>query len=153
VPASQEFISMEYRQSLKATLEKALGGVDTANFELSICTKDHRRISLLLNTTPRKGRDGLVIGVIGVGQDITESKQVNIGESLMMKQLQIFIDTANAPIFGMDNDGVINEWNHKTVMITGFTRNEVIGEDIANVRLLFTAAESMFVFLGCCLTF
>ncbi len=72
-----------------------------------------------------------------MGQDITESKQVNIGEDLMTKQLQIFIDTANAPIFGVDNDGVINEWNHKTVMITGFTRDEIIGEDIAKV-LQFT---------------
>ncbi len=131
----QEFISLEYRLSLKAIIEKALAGVGTANFELSICSKDHRRISLLLNTTPRKDKDGVVIGVIGVGQDITESKQVNIGEALMTKQLQIFIDTANAPIFGVDNDGVINEWNNKTVMLTGFTRNEIIGEDIVQVRL------------------
>ena len=91
---------------------------------------------MLLNATPRKDRDGLVTGVIGVGQDITESKQVNIGEALMTKQLQVFIDTANAPIFGVDNGGVINEWNHKTVMITGFARDEIIGEDIAQVLLL-----------------
>ncbi len=75
----------------------------------------------------------MVIGVIGVGQDITASEKVKVGEAIMTKQLQIFIDTANAPIFGVDNDGVINEWNHKTVMITGIPREEIIGEDIVNL--------------------
>ena len=29
------------------------------------------------------------------------------------QELQTFIDTANAPIFGIDDQGRVNEWNNK----------------------------------------
>ena len=102
------FIASEYRQGLKDVLAKALEGLGTANFEFSFCTKDKCRIDILFNATPRKDKNGIIIGVIGVGQDITGSKQVEIGESLMTQQLQVFIDTANAPIYGVDLDGLSN---------------------------------------------
>ena len=34
------------------------------------------------------------------------------------------VDTANAPIFGIDADGLVNEWNYKTAEITGFTKED-----------------------------
>ena len=39
--------------------------------------------------------------------------------------LKQVIETANAPIFGIDANGLINEWNRKAVEITGFSRQEV----------------------------
>ena len=73
------FIASEYRQGLKAVLTKALDGMATANIEFSFCTKDKGHIDILFNATPRKDKDGFVIGVIGVGQDITGSRQGEIG--------------------------------------------------------------------------
>ena len=35
------------------------------------------------------------------------------------------IESANAPIFGIDVDGNVNEWNPKTAEITGYSREEV----------------------------
>ena len=35
------------------------------------------------------------------------------------------IETANAPIFGIDADGKINEWNKKAAEFTGFSKEEV----------------------------
>ena len=32
---------------------------------------------------------------------------------------------ANAPIFGIDADGLVNEWNRKAAEITGFAKEEV----------------------------
>ena len=37
------------------------------------------------------------------------------------------IDTANAPIFGIDINGNINEWNQKAAEITGYSKSEVLG--------------------------
>ena len=48
---------------------------------------------------------------------------------------QNFIDTANAPIFGIDDEGRVNEWNNKAAEITGFTRTEVIGQDLVEVYI------------------
>ena len=35
------------------------------------------------------------------------------------------IDNANAPIFGINKDGLVNEWNKKAAEITGFPKEEV----------------------------
>ena len=33
------------------------------------------------------------------------------------------IDIANAPIFGVDVDGIVNEWNEKSATLTGYAKN------------------------------
>ncbi len=40
------------------------------------------------------------------------------------------IASANAPIFGIDTEGRVNEWNEKATSITGSTRDDVIGRDL-----------------------
>ena len=45
------------------------------------------------------------------------------------------MDTANAPIFGIDKHGRVNEWNNKAAEITGFTRDEVMGQDLVQVYI------------------
>ena len=89
---------------------------------------------MLLNATTRRNVSGAVVGMIGVGQDITSRKQVEVEKALVAHELQTFIDTANAPIFGIDADGLINEWNFKSASITGFSREEVMGKDLVQVR-------------------
>ena len=131
--ASQDFITQEYQQSVKDVLDNALQGSETANFEFPLYTKDRRRVEVLLNATTRRDVDGGVIGVIGVGQDITERKQVEIEKTRVAQELQTFIDTANVPIFGIDAQGMVNEWNNKAAAITGFSREEVLGKNLVQV--------------------
>ena len=44
--------------------------------------------------------------------------------SAMANELRQLIDKANAPIFGIDVEGNVNEWNEKTAEITGYSRLE-----------------------------
>jgi PAS domain-containing protein len=44
--------------------------------------------------------------------------------SAMANELRQLIDKANAPIFGIDVEGNVNEWNEKTAEITGYSRQE-----------------------------
>ncbi len=96
----QEFITEEYRESVRAVLDDALRGKETANFEFALYTKDKRRVDVLLNATTRWDLSGGVVGVVGVGQDITERNIAEREKTRVAKELQSFIDTANAPIFG-----------------------------------------------------
>ena len=73
------------------------------------------------------------MGMIGVGQDVTSRKQVEVEKALVTQELQTFIDTANAPIFGIDAHGLVNEWNLKSASITGFSREEVMGKNLVQV--------------------
>jgi PAS domain S-box-containing protein len=82
-----------------------------------------------------RGSHGQAIGVLGVGQDITERKKVELEKALVAQDFQTFIDTANAPIIGIDHNGLVNEWNNMTVLITGFSREEVMGQDLVKVYI------------------
>ena len=66
----------------------------------------------------------------------------------MANDLTLLIDTANAPIFGIDADGLVNEWNRKAVEITGFSKEEVMGQDL--VRKFITAEFQEAVGKRCC---
>ena len=131
----QDFITEEYQGSVKEVFDNALKGREAANFEFPLYTKDKRRVDVLLNATTRRDVSGVVVGVIGVGQDITERKQVEIEKTRVAQELQTFIDTANAPIFGIDAKGLVNEWNNKAVEITGFSRHEVMGQSLVEVYI------------------
>ena len=125
--ALQDFITQEYQQSVKDVLDNALQGRETANFEFPLYTKDRQRVEVLLNATTRRDVSGAVVGMIGVGQDITERKQVESEKARVAQELQIFMDTANAPIFGINADGLVDEWNNKLASITGIGREEMFG--------------------------
>lgn len=68
----EEFISEDYKTSVKNVLNQALQGKETANYEFPLYTKDKRRVIILLNASTRRDIDGKITGVLGIGQDITE---------------------------------------------------------------------------------
>jgi PAS domain S-box-containing protein len=85
----EDFISIGYRDAVKSVLDQAMGGTETANFEFPLITKGGARIEVLLNATTRRDDLGKVIGVVGIGQDIT-------GRIAQEREYSKLIDTANA---------------------------------------------------------
>lgn len=61
---------------------------------------------------------------------MTEATKNDRAVAAMADELRQLVDTANAPIFGIDVEGKVNEWNNKTAEITGFSKNEAIGKDL-----------------------
>eukprot|EP00959_Pyramimonas_sp_CCMP1952_P147554 3087824-Pyramimonas_sp.AAC.1 len=110
--------------ALSAACSPLVQGKGTVNFELPLFTKDGQRVDLLLNATTRRDDEGNVVGVVGVGQDITQRKNVELQLERMAQDLRLLIDTANAPIFGIDKDGCVNEWNNMAAEITEYTKEE-----------------------------
>jgi PAS domain S-box-containing protein len=116
----QDFITQDYQKSVQEVLKKALQGQETANFEFPLITKHGARVDILLNATTRRDEHGRVIGVVGIGQDITARIRQE-------KEYSRLIDTANAPIFGIDTDGLVNVWNQCASTLTGYGPEEVMG--------------------------
>lgn len=85
---------------------------------------------MLLNATTRVDADGAIVGVVGVGQDITKLSQAQAEMSQVAADMKMLIETANAPIFGIDADGLVNEWNRKAKEITGYPKEEVVGRNL-----------------------
>jgi PAS domain S-box-containing protein len=118
----ERFITEDYRESVGDVLQKAMAGDETANFEFPLFTKDGRRLTILLNATTRRGPDGAVTGVVGVVQDITDIRDMAAEMGRVADDLQRLIETANAPIFGVDTEGKVTEWNSKAAAISGFSK-------------------------------
>ena len=126
----QDLIGPEFKTSVHAVLNNALLGHNTANFEFPLRTKNGRAVEVLLNATPRIDFNGTLIGVVGVGQDITEKKQAEVELTRVANDLRKLSDTANAPIFGIDTHGPVNEWNQKAAEITGWPKDEVMEHEL-----------------------
>lgn len=85
-----------------------------------------------MNATTRRDAENNVVGVVGVAQDVTESVQRDRAVAGMALELRQLIDTANAPIFGIDADGNVNEWNRRTQIITGYSKEETFDEPLVD---------------------
>ena len=68
---------------------------------------------------------------MGVGQNIMELiKQEKAELQCVADDLVLLIDDANAPIFGIDWMGKLNERNRKAAEITGFPKEDIIGHSL-----------------------
>jgi PAS domain S-box-containing protein len=68
----ETYITEDYRDAVKQVLDNALKGKETANYEFPLFTKDGRRVMVLLNSSSRRDTEGKIVGVLGVGQDISQ---------------------------------------------------------------------------------
>ncbi|MFT7246760.1 MAG: PAS domain S-box-containing protein, partial [Candidatus Azotimanducaceae bacterium] len=97
-----DFITDDFKVSVGSVLKQALQGEQTENYEFPLFTKTGDRVDVLLNSTTRRSASGKTVGVVGVGQDITELNKVRVEQARIANELTQFVDTANAPIFGID---------------------------------------------------
>jgi len=124
------YITEDYQEAIKKVLDDALLGKETASHEFPLFTKTGERLMVLLNSSTRHDVNGNITGVLGVGQDITEIDKLRTKSESIAKELRQFIETSNAPIFGIDNKGLVNEWNQSSEKITGYTKEEVFGKNL-----------------------
>ncbi|KAI9911450.1 hypothetical protein PsorP6_009500 [Peronosclerospora sorghi] len=115
--------TVEYKIPVRRVKEKAFEGLETANFEFPRITKAGRRVEILLNATPRYNEHGEVMGMVGIGQGITERIAQEQGYTRL-------IDTANAPIFGVDINGCVNICTGKAADIMRYTNEDVLDKDL-----------------------
>ncbi|CAJ1948627.1 unnamed protein product [Cylindrotheca closterium] len=107
-------------------------------------SQERKECHLLLSTTPRRANgdeNGPVLGVMVFAQDVTE---VTLHDRASMnRELRQLVETANAPIFGIDVDGNVNEWNDKTAEITGFSKAEALHQPLVSTFIVPNLRESV----------
>jgi PAS domain S-box-containing protein len=135
-PFVSTFIVPNLRKSVNDVLDKALKGDETSNYELEIWTKSNEIRHWLVNATTRMDEESNVVGVVGVAQDVTEAVERDAAARSVARELRQLVDTANAPIFGIDVKGNVNEWNDKTAEITGFRKEEAMGNPLVSTFIV-----------------
>ncbi|HEC60848.1 MAG TPA: PAS domain S-box protein, partial [bacterium] len=99
------FIVDEFKSTVEAVLDKSLKGTETANCEFHLRVKDGGRVIVLLNSTTRRDTGGKIVGVISVGQDITERKRVENALKESEARLLALAEASPAAIYLKDLDG------------------------------------------------
>jgi len=61
----------------------------------------------------------------------------------MAHELRQLVDTANAPIFGIDVDRHVNAWNGKTAEITGFSKEEAFEKPLVSTFIVPKLRQSV----------
>lgn len=79
------------------------------------------------------------IGHVCTSLDITESKQIADALQRSETQLSAVVQTARDAILTIDDDGLVLHWNDSAERLFGYTRDSMIGHDIA--RLLSSNAS------------
>lgn len=69
--------------------------------------------------------------VLFVGQRLSRVMKAEINNAAIALEYKWFVENANAPIFGVDLDGRINEWNQMAELLTGFKKIEIVGRKVA----------------------
>ncbi len=120
-----EFVADENKTSVKEVFDRALKGQPTENFDLPLTNRHGDRVDILLNATPRLDRDGNIVGVIGVGQDITERLR---GERALRESEDRYrglIENAYDLIQSVDPDGRILFVNQAWLDALGYEWDEI----------------------------
>lgn len=64
-----------YGEAVKADFQKVLGGQETRGFEMPLKMRDNEERPFLWNVNRLLGKDGQILGVMAVGQEIAERKR------------------------------------------------------------------------------
>ena len=131
----------QYQKALFESIENSRKRLTLFEFECEIKTPSGKEKWTTCQAWPKQQNNGSVIWT-GIILDTTEKNRIKeekkIAEQEAQKleqekdalgiELTQLIDTANAPIFGIDKAGNVNEWNQKAEEITGYSKKEVIGK-------------------------
>jgi PAS domain S-box-containing protein len=121
---------MQRKEMLRKLMEK--GYVET--YELTLTKKDGTYVYVLGSATVHKDSKGNILRTEGIFSDITERKKAE--EELRKSEEQSkyllefqskVIDTAIVWIDLLDADGNVTLWNRAAELISGYSRQEVIG--------------------------
>jgi PAS domain S-box-containing protein len=121
------------RPGFEALVYKAVRGIEDI-YELTYIRADGTRVPALVSVTALRGADGEVIGFLLIGTDNTVRKQVEAEQALLDQRLRdqqfytrSLIESNIDPLITTDPRGVISDVNHQMEMLTGRTRDELIG--------------------------
>jgi PAS domain S-box-containing protein len=122
----------------EALVFKASRGIEDI-YELTIVRQDGSRFPAVVSITALRNEESSIIGYLLIGTDNTARKQVDAEQGKLDQRLRdqqfytrSFIESSIDAIMATDPFGIISDVNRQTEMMTGCTRDELIGAPFKN---------------------
>jgi len=122
----------------EALVFKASRGIEDI-YELTYIRKDGTRLPAIVSVTALRDAHGKVIGYLLIGTDNTVRKQVEAEQALLDQRLRdqqfytrSLIESNIDAIMTTDPRGIISDVNQQMELLTGCTRDELIGAPFKN---------------------
>jgi PAS domain S-box-containing protein len=98
--------------------------------ELLNYTKDGEKFWIKMNINPVFNEYNTLHKFVAVETDVTVHKEYERNIIAIAQELSSLIENANAVILGVDENGLVNEWNKQTALLTGYSKHDLIGKKL-----------------------
>ncbi len=122
----------------EALVFKASRGIEDI-YELTYIRKDGSRFPAVVSVTALRDAQGAIIGYLLIGTDNTARKQIEAEQKLLDQRLRdqqfytrSLIESNMDAIMATDPSGIISDANKQMEVLTGCTRDELIGAPFKN---------------------
>jgi PAS domain S-box-containing protein len=116
-PAFQDLISL------------VLNNKPVSNAEVPILSKSGKRLIFLLNATTRINATGQVIGIVFIGQDITERRKIEQEFKFAHERLLFHLENGPLGFIEWDSNFRVKSWTRRAEEIFGWSENEILGSN------------------------
>ena len=131
-------LGMELAAGASALLARAARGVEDI-VELTFIRKDGTRLAASVSVSALRDAEDAIIGYLLIGTDNTERKRAEAEQALLDQRLRdqqfytrSLIESNIDALMTCDPQGVISDVNHQMVMLTGCSREHLIGTPFKN---------------------
>lgn len=122
----ERIIPPERLQEEKYILGRLSRGERVEHYETERTTRDGRRLSVSLTSSPIRDAQGEIIGVAKIARDITERKKAE--EAAL--RLAALVESSDDAIITKTLDGIITSWNKSAERMYGYSASEAVGKSI-----------------------
>ena len=115
----------------KATVQRIttrLQNYESFTEEIINYSRSGRKYWLRLDISPVFDEKQKLRHFIAIQTDISPQKEFENQITNIARELSSLIENANVPIFGVDRNGYINEWNKISTELSEYGKNEVLGK-------------------------
>lgn len=125
------------RPAFNAMLQQVLDGYPVLNEEIPVISNNNEKLIFLLSATSRYNSAGQVIGIIFVGQDITQRRKIEI--ELKFAHEHLFFHLENAPLGFVEWNKELNviSWTQRSEEIFGWAEKELTGKGFSAFNLIY----------------
>ncbi len=137
------FLPQQDHEHIRELFSKAVGDIQTRGNVNSIITKDGREREIEWYDKTLKDADGNVVGLVAVGQDITERKQTQDALLELVQRLTAHINNSPLAVVEFDPQFRVIRWSEEAERVFGWTREEIVGKSIPEMHWVYHKDEEL----------